>query len=344
MIKTKYKFLYVFFAIIILFSSFLITSCGKNDNSQPSTDDTTPKIQTFNVVGLGDSISAGYAVTGSDMYNSYMAYVNGETKINQMCFTNLIASAYADTKENVSVTSYAKSGDKSSDLVAKFNDGNNYPNLGTDVNNADIITLCIGANNVLGTLLNGGTSSSLVSYIMGITTLEAIDTKLQAGLQQFKTDYTNSIMPRLTQSNAKVYVMTIYDPFKYFDISEIRYNSSDTMTNNIANLIITKFPDIKSLAINYLNEVNNYIRNNSNYENVVVVDVNATFEAIDSATTYSKYINADSSKIDLGTVTYSSIGSIANNIYLDPHPTSLGQKFIANIYLQAMDLPTIDIE
>lgn len=343
MIKTKYKFLYVFFAIIILFSSFLITSCGKNDNSQPSTDDTTPKIQTFNIVGLGDSISAGYAVTGSDMYNSYMSYVNGDTNINDMCFTNLIASAYADTKENVNVTSYAKSGDKSSDLVAKFADTANY-HMATDINEADVITLCIGANNVLGTLLNGGTSSSLVSYIMGITTLEAIETQLQAGLQQFKTDYTNSIMPRLTQSNAKVYVMTIYDPFKYFDANEIRYDSTDSTTNYFANLIITKFPAIKELAISYLNQINNYIKNNSDYQNVTVVDVNAAFETIDNASKYSTYINADSSKLDLGRISYTSISKLSNNKYFDPHPTSLGQKFIANIYLQAMDLPTIDIE
>lgn len=318
----------------------------QNNNNDNNNDDNEEEMQTtINIVGFGDSIAAGYAVEGSDMYASYTAFDNGDVDINDMCFTNIIAGQFSSSYDVVNAKSYAKSGDKTNDLIDKFNDEITYPNLLTDVENADIITLCIGANNVLTVALD-----NLSNYFAGSMPIDYIETLLQQGVESFKNDYSNTIIPNLTQYGAEVYVMTIYDPFYYFSVADIDFISSNVYMAQFAETYMeNQFNKLKTLAIEYLDEINSYIKS-QNYENVVVVDVNETLKTL-SKTEYSQLINADSTKIsinvddifDLSTfsIRYENVSSLTNNSYFDPHPTSLGQKYIANLFLRAMGVDEV---
>lgn len=344
--KRKFSLLMLIMAFIMVFSAGCFEPAPNNDDdpddpgiNQPGDDNPgddnpgddnidDPERNVINIVGFGDSISAGYALEGSDMYSAYVDYTSGTTAVSSKCYTKLIANSLDDTYETVNVKNYAESGDKTGDLISKLNNTSAYPSLATDVQNADIITLCIGANDILGVALN-----NMADYLTGNITLEQINTMLDQGVANFKTNYTNTIMPYLTQGNGKVYVMTIYDPYKYFDTNEITITGENAFSRAIITYALSQFGALKETAINHLNEINEYIKNNSP-EGVIVVDVNASFEAL-NVTKYRKYINADSSKITIDADTFSmeDASALQSNPNFDPHPTSQGQQFIANLFL-----------
>ena len=380
--NSKRKFFNVFLVLFVAFFVLMAGGCFNKDKSNQLSNDENPEIHagdnndnnnqsqddknddqnqtndnnddnndqniktTISIVGFGDSISAGYAVSGSDMYDAYISYDNDETDINSMCYTNLIANKLAESYETVNVKSYAKSGDTTADLMDKIEDKTTYPNLDSDVLNADIITLCIGANNVLGVALN-----YLPSYLSGEISKAEIEELFKQGVATFKNDYSNKIIPYLTSGEANVYVMTIYDPYLYFDVSEIQFTSSNHNVASFAQeFISTQFTELKNMAISYLNEINEYMLN-QNIENVIVVDVNDSFDNL-TKETHRTYINADSSKIqidvdeifDLNTFTIKNTSALQNNPYFDPHPTSLGQRYIANLFLDSMGIAVITLE
>lgn len=344
--KRKFSLLILLMAIIMIFSAGCFEHAPNNDDNsdnpginQPVDDnqgDNNPSENNnnnntknvINIVGFGDSISAGYAVEGSDMYSAYVDYTSGTTAVSSKCYTKLIANSLDDTYETINVKNYAESGDKTSDLISKLNDSETYPLLQTDVQNADIITLCIGANDILGIALN-----NMADYIKGNKTLDEINNMLDESVANFKTNYTNTIIPYLTQGNGKVYVMTIYDPYKYFDTNEIIVTGENAFKRAMITYALSQFEELKETAINHLSEINEYIRNNSPLS-VVIVDVNQSLESLDK-TTYRTYINADSSKIsiDADTVSMEDASALQNDPNFDPHPTSQGQQFIANLFL-----------
>ena len=71
-----------------------------------------------------------------------------------------------------------------------------------------------------------------------------------------------------------------------------------------------------------------------------MVDVNASFEAL-SKTRFRLYINADSSKIsiDADTFTIEDAFALQSDPHFDPHPTSHGQQYIADLFLQGINPP-----
>ena len=313
---------------------------NNNNDNNDNNDEETPT--TINIVGFGDSIAAGYAVEGSDMYTSYTAFDNGEASINDMCFTNIIASQFESSYDEVRVKSYAKSGDETGDLIAKFNNTTLYADLAEDVENADIITLCIGANNVLSVALN-----NMANYFSGSISIDEIETLLQQGVANFKNDYSNTIIPYLTQGAATVYVMTIYDPYYYFDFDDMYFETEVMMGVNVKNEFKQSFNSLKNLAISYMDEVNSYIKSyNYQGKSVVVVDVNSSMKTL-TKSQYSEYINADSTQIQFTTMDLvlmamsEDISTFANNQYFDPHPTALGQRYIANLFLRAMEMDEV---
>ncbi len=315
------------------------SSINQSDNNGENGEDSkNENPTTINIIGLGDSIAAGYAVEGTDMYASYTAFDGGEVGINEMCYTNIIATQFSGSYDTVNVKSYAQSGDKTSDLVAKFDN----VNVANDIENANIITLCIGANNVLTVALD-----NMADYFAGFITIDDVETLLQDGLANFKTDY-DFIVPYLTQFGAQIYVMTVYDPYYYFNVNDISFESEIIMGVNVKQQLKTKFDSIKSLAINYLNQVNDYIKSSSN-ENVHIVDVNTIFKNL-TKSQYSLCINADSTRIQIATSDIVSIflshnlTSLSASQYFDPHPTSLGQKYIANLFLTAMEMDIIEVD
>lgn len=319
------KFISAVLIFCLVLSTMLFAGCDLDkEQSNNSTN--------INVVAFGDSISAGYAPQNTDLYQYYHHYEIGRTKINEKCYTNIAVNNLITEEVTVRVKSYAQSGDTTEDLVEKFNNRKDYPDLLTDISRANIITLCIGANNVLSPAL-----SNITAYMTGAMSLEEYEQELQAGYNKFKSDYTNGIMEVLTRSNAKIYVMTIYDPYKYANLAEVTVDGSyyfDITDYKVG------FDTLKELAIEYLQKINNYIKTQI-FDNVVVVDVNQSFENL-SKSQYSTYLNVDTTKIVLNIRNQFDILNLQNtllgSVYLDPHPTLAGQEYIASLFLQKINI------
>lgn len=317
------KIISIILGFCLVFSAILFCGC-ENEQTQENTK------SNINIVAFGDSISAGYGPQNSEMYSYYNNYVIGRTKINEKCFSYVLANSLRKEEVTIDAISYAQSGDTTTDFINKLNDRKTYPDLLTDTSRADIITLCIGANNVLAPTLD-----NLSDLMIGAMATDDLETLLIAGYNKFKDDYTNSIIPVLTRSNAQIYVMTIYDPFKYASLLDI--NMTGELQIDLT-AFQEKFIEVKNLAIKYLNKINDYIKSQL-FDNVFVVDINSYFDKISKAD-YGLYLNVDTSKITLEINNFLDLmtleTTLASNIYFDPHPTIYGQEYIASLFFDAI--------
>lgn len=178
----------------------------------------------FYYVSLGDSIPAGHSIN-SDWVTDYGEGTqygkngNTYTVIVPNSYTDLLWDEFKYTCDNgVTATSFARSGDTVEDLIDKLD----HAVVRSAIARADVVTVCIGANNVLQPALN-----SLGDYInTGNPALNALGAIVDANLAILNDDnnsnsYTalfnklNSINPDAT------YVFTnIYNPLKYLWIDE----------------------------------------------------------------------------------------------------------------------------
>ena len=106
---------------------------------------------------FGDSIAAGHTINadwnkdyGTD--SQYGANGNTSTALVPNCYTDLITHKLKEIYNNVSTTSFARSGDKVSDLIEKLN----HIGVQNVVSESNLVTVCIGANDVLEQKLGDG--------------------------------------------------------------------------------------------------------------------------------------------------------------------------------------------
>lgn len=179
----------------------------------------------INYVSLGDSIAAGHTINGdwaSDYGEGSQYGVNGnkETKIVANSYTALVRdelfSIYGES--HVSVKSFARSGDKVEDLIEKLS----HATVINAIEDADLVTICIGANSLLGPAL-----SKIEDYI-DTGSFETIEAAVNENLTILETDSNPSSFKRLfdrlneINPNAKYVFTTIYNPFKYLYLEEGR--------------------------------------------------------------------------------------------------------------------------
>lgn len=307
------------------------------------------------VLGFGDSISAGYAPDVSPyndteptedqnliekrrMLINYKEYYNSTygTTASKSSYTYLFGKAFVG---EVDIQNYANSGDKSSDLAKLLTYKNNYQKtiagsnqqvtinnatIVEKVKNANIITLCIGANDVLSDATDKlySLSSDLTKLTDGFTDAEMQEFRdiLDDNVNTFNTNYNDIILPALNKG-AQIYVMTIYNPYKYTgDFGEF-----------------TAVRQILDASIEALDQVNEIIRNSAS-KKVFVVDVVERFDAI-SQENYKDYVN-----VDLESMNLLDLFNIQNGVpyYLDPHPTPLGQRTIADMFIDSYNESNVD--
>lgn len=179
-------------------------------------------------VSFGDSIAAGHAINDnwSKEYGAGSQYgVNGNTftvivpdSYTHLIHNNLINNYGEYGNEYVSTTSFARSGDRVDDLIAKLN----HDVVINAIKKADIVTICIGANDVLEPAL-----SSLGEYInKGDSELEKLANTVENNLA-ILADNSNatsymSLFNALYNINpiAKYVFTTIYNPYKYLHLDE----------------------------------------------------------------------------------------------------------------------------
>lgn len=144
-------------------------------------------------LALGDSITYGYGLDNLDTN-----------------FATLFSK-----KHDLELTNEAISGDETKDLLERIS---NY-----NINDYDVITLCIGANDVLGQFLDdiiGMDSLETINYIMNIDNNEDFQNRVNQKLVEFKSNLAK-IMGILKSGHAQIYLMNVYNPYYRFSVEEL---------------------------------------------------------------------------------------------------------------------------
>lgn len=313
----KHKFIF-----IVLIFIFCMINTNFSSEIFADTIDTS-----INIRAYGDSISAGYGLEDYENYNT-----NKTSAITKDCY----AEVFSNDLINIfggNVKGFGVSGNNSTDLVDLLQPYND--NTATDMQefeDTDIIALCIGANNVLGTATN-----NIQNYILGQITNAQYRELLQHGVDSFKVDYLKILQ---TFEGKKIVVMTVYNPYKYTSFLDVTVNVEDDTTSSLINTTLyaidEMFQEMLSTTMEYLQMINEEIRNSAS-ENICVVDVWNLFENF-SEEEYKQYINSDISKVEISNF---DISNIAGSINLDdlskncdPHPTKAGHNVIAQEHIK----------
>ena len=214
---------------MLLAAGMLLTGCADKTESsvqESSAAETTaaatttePESNRKRMVILGDSISAGYGLddTDSERYGVLL-----REKLNED------AGAMLGEENN-----YAISGDDSSDLLYRLEVGR-----AVRLPSADIIIICIGANNMLGAYTDyaqellgdrdieslaemeeselDALEQELIEQVENDTEAEAkLEAAIDKGLEQLKSDL-EEIYSYIRERNetAEIYVMNVYNPYE----------------------------------------------------------------------------------------------------------------------------------
>lgn len=284
-----------------------------NDNSFLSAE--ASEIETFlggvfddreelKFVALGDSIARGYGLS-NPKDSSYPAIVCEAVR------QNLDGT-------DISFTNYGIDGLKTSQMLKLLENG--YDKL----DGADIVTVCIGANNVLlpfmikiaqilpmtGTDINGidspdvsETMADIFDKINNEIRSEAFAAEMNAGIEQAKQDLP-LIYAKIKERapDAKVLVMTLYSPYHGVELSLPYLEQSVVFTD---------------LSDHYVSSLNDVIKACVNDAGFVLVDCYQAFQETDNM-------------LNLG------VSIIPPRFSIDPHPNLTGHICIANLHIEEM--------
>ena len=192
-------------------------------------------------VSLGDSIAAGHAInsdweTDFGVRSQFGEGGNTSTALVPGCYTDIVGN---DSRLHgiLRTTSYAHSGDTVADLMSKLAD----PRVGRILANADLVTVCIGANDVLEPAL-----MHLQEYI-DTGDLSAIEAQIDANLVRLSTDSDansyRALVDRIAAlaPKAQCVYMTIYNPYKYLWLDEGKDGFFKPVLNAIPQITILGF-------------------------------------------------------------------------------------------------------
>lgn len=290
---------------------------------------------TLNYLSLGDSIAEGTGLEGFE-HKQETAFVEGSYAY---LFKNYLATRYS----NINAISYAKSGDDSADLLLKLQ---NNVALRQSVENADIISICIGANDILGPATN-----NIGDLIINGTD---ISPKLQEGLNNFTQNFPQivNLLHELNPNAVKIFT-NVYNPFRelmsaqsdvlldagFFDITfpKERIRQIGIMAEDFIGGNEEKFSLDPTISRIYgLNERMMGILNGKDVERSEPIDVAVgNCYLIDSKKLYDNYsgseklVNANLLDQPNNTIKVN-ISSIVSDLYsfIDPHPTVRGHEII----------------
>ncbi|MCF6464800.1 Ig-like domain-containing protein [Clostridium sp. Cult2] len=223
-------------------------------------------------VSLGDSIATGTIYPGKTI-TSYVSY-----------FYEYIKSRNPGV--NVNLTRLEKDGDRTNELLFKLN---NDSNMITAVRGANVITICIGGNNLMQAAKSSGS-------ISGYDWNNINTTIADQGLSDFNTHW-NQIINRIKylNSNTVLIVNTTYNP----------YNTSDTTLHELVDSYLFR---------NDGSGLNDTINNNTNL-GYSVANVFAGFD----------YYSSNMGSI---TYFYPRPWDIWGTLTRNPHPNAAGQNII----------------
>lgn len=221
------------------------------------------------VVFLGDSIAQGYGL--ADLENER--------------YSSLIAAEYGCTVHN-----YAIPGDDGADLLALLDEG-----ACTELANATVIVLSIGANNVLKA------AETLAPYLEQVQngTAQTIDMSetfdvIVAGIDRFKTELPQIIQKiRAVNADAQIIFQTVYNPYRDYTEFKVEQNG-----------LQLSFAAFSASCVIGINDV---IKENADEQGYTVCDIYEPFKEYEG-----NLINA-----------------LPDGSNVDPHPNAEGHRQLA---------------
>lgn len=180
----------------------------------------------YNYVSFGDSIAAGYAIdsnweTDYGRGSEYGENGNTETTIVPGSYTYLINQDLTGRfGEGAKTTSFAHSGDTVEDLMNKLD----HDVVRNELQQADLVTICIGANDLLRPALQFLDNNINEYFNTGdLSSLEAIMNNNLNNLNNegYASSYIQLIRKLKSINSSARYVFTsIYNPYKYLWLEE----------------------------------------------------------------------------------------------------------------------------
>lgn len=319
-----------------------VTVAGKTYEATADVD-----VHKFYMLALGDSIAAGYAPKAMGgkakdedleqkvMIAAYEEYMNRRkggsadpNYVNQFSYPAVLKKNLSEFA-NITLQSYARTGDQTKDLLAKLAPNYRDAEIATKkgeileaVKQADYITLCIGANDIL---------QRATGINIFMKDLNWFRETFASDLENFKANF-DTILGTLADddNSATVYVMSVYSPYIHFTgnppIPDSQYTPLYKSTTE-------KIVAINGIAQEFLSLLNTYISEKAGANpSVTYVDVATVINAVDTDT-HKTLIHADPKKFNLDGLV-STFGQTIP-IWFDPHPTIAGAVKIAEKYNEA---------
>ncbi len=254
----------------------------------------------YKYIALGDSIAFGYGLEDPET----------------MCYPFLLSKALPSIvgEREIEYSNHAVSGMTSADLLSLLSQNS------IDFDGAELVTICIGANNLLKPLTASfkaiadkygiGESFSgfdkIGSFFDELGTAlegEEMSAEFQKGIDSFSVDF-DLILSKLKEAapNATVAVMTVYSPFKDFNLT-IPYLGIDLRVGDLSDKWVAKLNEqIITIAEKY-----------------GCVTVN-TFEPF-----YNESFSVNAA-----------FGLVPPRFSFDPHPTKKGHELLERLHLEAI--------
>lgn len=263
--------------------SVTTNTAADNTTAADSDDGSEMTVYTIKYVALGDSICYGYGLDSPETER----------------YSVLVAS-YIDAYEYYECDeyNYGVNGQTSSELLETLKNGEI-----TELSDADVVTVSIGANNILSPATSFFINYVAASLIEDDTTRNAalaslytdFISELDAGVTAFEADLPE-IIENIYKSApmAEIIFQTVYNPFRNFDLA------IDTGNGEVS---------LSVLADVYISKINDIIEGNWGVYGYEIADINAAFaNEID-------VVFADAEGTSL--------------LSFDPHPTAKGHELIA---------------
>lgn len=242
-------------------------------------------------VVFGDSIAAGYGLDGSAVgSDESMRYVAGR---DSNAYAGIVSRAL-----NYDLNNFAASGATTANLLNKVKTNS----VLSAVSKADLVTVSIGGNDMIGmasTILSRAAMHEALGDYLDIPRTDDSIEKMYSTLESNLTEIMRTLV-NANNGKGKIYLQTLYNPFKYNTSYTIDFGS---YTYNVGNLI--------DYYINRINEIYRRVRSNV-----------GGFYLVDTASA----MNGD------GRCFY----EISTP---DFHPTAYGHRVIANTILAAYEKP-----
>lgn len=259
------------------------TDTQDNETTEPTPDESDENTVVY--VALGDSICRGYGLDNADV-ERYSA------RLREMLALDMPSYNFVEYN-------YGVNGQTSTELIDYISNGNTPMLRG-----ADIVTVSIGANNVLSTTIDMIAQYSVLSTVtdesLRNASLPSLFTnfkiKTDDGIADFSVD-----LPKIVSSirelapDAKIIIQTIYNPYKSLD--------------DVLDFVDTKVL-VREMSDELVSRLNSIIKENASSLGYTVADVYSAFADVYDV------INAE----------YAENEAFAG---YDPHPNKKGHQLIA---------------